>query len=65
MHYAGETSRALKRMHEHKASVQKYGQIKSASRHFKSVGHNHRDIQFSVLESCTPRSDPINTAQEK
>ena len=37
-------------MYEYKFSVQKEGQITSVSRHFKSEGHNHKDMLFSMLE---------------
>ena len=63
-HYVGESSRAFrKRMYEHKASVQKDGQITSVSHHFKSEGHSHKDMKFSVLEWCTPKFEESNTAQ--
>ena len=65
-HYIGETSRAFrKRMYEHKASVQKDGQITSVSRNCKSDGHNHKDTKFSVLEWCTPKFDASNTARHR
>ena len=65
-HYVGETSRALrKRMYEHKASAQKDGQPTPVSRHFKSDGHNHKHMQFSVLEWCTPRSEAANTSRRR
>ena len=63
-HYVGETSRAFrKRMYEHKASVQRDGQITPVSRHFKSEGHTHNDMKFSVLEWCTPKFEVSNTAR--
>ena len=43
-----------KRMYEYKFSVQK-GQITPVSRHFKSEGHNHKYMLFSVLDWCTPK----------
>ena len=62
--YVGETSRAFrKRMYEHKASVQKDGQITPVSHHFKSDVHNHKDMKFSVLERCTPKFNASNTAR--
>ena len=65
-HYVGKTSRALrKRMYEHKASAQKDGQPTPVSRHFKSDGHNHKHMQFSVLEWCTPRSEAANTSRRR
>ena len=45
-HYVGETYRA-QRMYEHKASVQKYGQITPILRHFKNDGQGHKHMQFS------------------
>ena len=65
-HYVGETGRAFrKRMYEHKVSVQKDGQITPVSRHFKSNGHSHKDMKFAVLEWCTPKFDPSNTARRR
>ena len=54
-----------RRMYEHKVSVQKDGQITTVSRHFKSNGHSHKDMKFSVLEWCTPKFDPSNTARRR
>ena len=65
-HYVGETSRAFrKRMYEHKASVQRDGQITPVSRHFKSEGHTHKDMKFLVLEWCTPNFEASNTARRR
>ena len=62
--YVGETSRAFrKRMYKHKFSVQKEGQITPVSRHFKSEGHNHKDMMFSVIEWCTSRFEPTCTSK--
>ena len=59
MHHVGQTSRALrKRIYEHKASFQKDGQIIPVSHHFNNDGHNHRHMQFPVLEWCTPKFGP-------
>ena len=64
--YVGETCRALrKRMYEHKGSILKDGQPTPVSRHFKNDGHSHRNMQFSVLEWCTPKFDPSNTARRR
>ena len=65
-HYVGETSRALrKRMYEHKSSDQKDGQITPVSRHFKSDGHSHKHMQFTVLEWCTPKFESSNTSRRR
>ena len=65
-HYVGETSRALrKRMYEHKSSAQKDGQITPVSRHFKSDGHSHKHMQFTVLEWCTPKFESSNTSRRR
>ena len=65
-HYMGETCRALrKRMYEHKVSVQKDGQSTPVSCQFKSDGHIHTDIKFTVLEWCTPKFDSSNTARRR
>ena len=65
-HYVGETSGALrKRMYEHRVTVQKDGQITPVSHHFKSDGHNHKDMKFSVLEWCTPKFETSNTARRR
>ena len=66
MHYIGETSRTLhKRTYRHKSSVPKDGQMTPVSRQFKSDGHNHRDMQFSVLEWWTPKFEATNTARQR
>ena len=55
-HFVGKTSRAFrKRMYEHKFSVKKDGQVTPVYCHFKSEGHNHRDMLFSWLQWCTPK----------
>ena len=65
-HYVGETSRALRiRMYEHKSSAQKDGQITPVSRHFKSDGHSHKHMQFTVLEWCTPKFESSNTSRRR
>ena len=66
-HYVGETSRALRqRMYEHRHSVQKeHGKDTPVSRHFKSDGHNHKNMQFSVLEWCTPKFEASNTSKRR
>ena len=65
-HYVEETSRALrKRMYEHKSSAQKDGQITPVSRHFKSDGHSHKHMQFTVLEWCTPKFESSNTSRRR
>ena len=65
-HYVGETSRAIRKcMYEHKASAQKDGITTPVSRHFKSEGHNHTHMIFSVLEWCTPKFDPSNTVRRR
>ena len=61
-YYVGETTRALsKTIYEHKATVQKDGQVTPVSRHFKSEGHNHKHMQFTVLEWCTPKFESSHT----
>ena len=50
-------------MYKHKASAQKDGQATPVSRHFKNDGHNHGRMQFSVIEWCTLKFDPSNTAR--
>ena len=63
-HYVGETSRALrKRMYEYKATVLKDGQETPVSRHFKSEGHNHEHMQFTLLEWCTPKFETCMTSK--
>ena len=52
-------------MYEHKASVQRDGQITPVSLHFKSEGHTHKDMKFSVLEWCTPKFEASNTARRR
>ena len=65
-HYVGETSRALrKRMYEHKATVLKDGQETPVSRHFKSEGHNHKHMQFTLLEWCTPKFETCMTSKRR
>ena len=65
-HYVGETSRALrKRMYEHKATVLKDGQETPVSRHFKSEGHNHKHMQFTLLEWCTPKFEMCMTSKRR
>ena len=60
-HYVGETSRAIrKRMYEHKDGI-----ITPVSHHFKSEGHNHTHMIFSVLEWCTPKLIPSNTVRHR
>ena len=63
-HYVRETSRALrKRMYEHKATVLKDGQETPVSRHFKSEGHNHKHMQLTLLEWCTPNFELSMTSK--
>ena len=66
-HYVGETSRAFRqRMYEHRHSVQKADTIDTpVSRHFTSDGHNHKNMQFSVLEWCTPKFEASNTSKRR
>ena len=66
-HYVGETSRAFRqRMYEHRHSVQKADKIDTpVSRHFTSEGHNHKNMQFSVLEWCTPKFEASNTSKRR
>ena len=64
--YVGETCRALSlRMYEHKHTVQKNGQDTPVSRHFKSDGHNHKHMQFSVQKWCTPKFDGTKTSKRR
>ena len=59
----GHTSRVFrKRIYEHKFSVQK-GQITPVFRHFKSEGHNHKDMLFSALEWCTSKFEYTCTSR--
>ena len=63
MQHIGETKRANRnRMYEHKSSVQKEGPV---SRHFKNDGHNHKHMQFSVLEWCTPKFESESTSKRR
>ena len=62
MYYVGETSRALRKMmYEHKATVQKDGQLTPVSCHFKSDGHSHKHMQFTVEEWCTLKFEESDT----
>ena len=64
--YVSEISRAFrKRMYGHKSSVQIDGLITPVSRHFKSEGHNHRYMVFSVLEWCTPKFEHTCTSRHR
>ena len=54
-----------KRMYKHKFSVQKEGQITLVYRHFKSEGHNHKDMMFSVIEWGTPQFEPTCTSKHR
>ena len=60
-----DTPVPMARMYEHKASAQKDGQPTPISRHFKSDGHSHKHMQFSVLEWCTPKSEATNTSRRR
>ena len=48
-------------MYDHKATVQKDGQETPVSRHFKSEGHNQKQMQFTLLEWCTPKFETFMT----
>ena len=66
MQYVGETCRALrKRMYEHRSTVLKDGPSTPVSRHFKNDGHSHRQMQFSVLEWCTPKFESDSTSKRR
>ena len=52
-------------MYEHKATVQKDGQETPVSRHFKSEGHNHKHMQFTLLEWCTPKFETSMTSKRR
>ena len=40
-------------------------QYTPVSRHFTSDGHNHKNMQFSVLEWCTPKFEASNTSKRR
>ena len=57
-YYVGETGRAVtSRMYEHKLSVTKPkdSRITPVSKHFTGKGHSVRNMQFSILEWCSPK----------
>ena len=57
-YYLGETGRAFRaRIYEHKLSVQKPkdSRITPVSKHFTGKGHSVRNMQFTILEWCTPK----------
>ena len=58
MYYVGETGRAFRsRIYEHKLSVKKPkdNRVTPVSKHFTGTGHSIRDMQFTILEWCTPK----------
>ena len=57
-YYVGETGRPFRsRIYEHKLSVTKpkNSKITPVSKHFTGKGHSVRNMQFSVLEWCSPK----------
>ena len=58
IYYVGETGRAFRaRIYEHKLSAnkQKDNRTTPVSKHFTGKGHSVRNMQFSILEWCTPK----------
>ena len=58
MYYVGETGRAFRsRIYEHKLSVKKPkdNRVTPVSKHFTGTGHSIKDMQFTILEWCTPK----------
>ena len=58
MYYAGETGRAFRsRIYEHKLSVKKPkdNRVTPVSKHFTGTGYSIKDMQFTILEWCTPK----------
>ena len=58
MYYVGETGRAFRsRIYEHKLSVSKPkdNRVTPVSKHFAGTGHSIKDMQFIILEWCTPK----------
>ena len=63
-HYVGLTSRALINiLYEHRASVQKDGQITPVSCHFNNDRYSHNDMTFSAVKWCTQKFEASNTAR--
>ena len=55
-YYVGETGRPFRaRIYEHKLSVSKDSRITPVSKHFTEQGHSVRNMQFSILEWCSPK----------
>ena len=56
-YYVGETGRAFRqRIYEHRLSVNKPkdNRVTPVSKHFTGKSHSIKDMQFSILEWCTP-----------
>ena len=57
-YYVGETGRPSRsRIYEHKLSVTKPKESRTTpvSKHFLGKGHSVKDMQFSILEWCSPK----------
>ena len=67
-YYVGETGRAFRqRIYEHRLSVNKPkdNRVTPVSKHFTGTNHSIKDMQFSILEWCTPKYNTPSTAHRR
>ena len=67
-YYVGETGRAFRaQIYEHKLSVNKPkdSRVSPVSKHFTGKGHSAKDMQFSILEWCTPKYNTPSTTHRR
>ena len=67
-YYVGETGRAFRqRIYEHRLSVNKPkdNRVTPVSKHFTGKSHSIKDMQFSILEWCTPKYNTPSTAHRR
>ena len=64
----GETGRAFRhRMYEHRLSVNKPkdNRVTPVSKYFTGTNHSIKDMQFSILDWCTPKYNTPSTAHRR
>ena len=67
-YYVGKTGRAFRqRIYEHRLSVNKPkdNRVTPVSKHFTGKSHSIKDMQFSILEWCTPKYNTPSTAHRR
>ena len=68
MYYVCETGRAFRaRIYEHKLSVNKpkNNRITHVSKYFTGKGYSVRNMQFSILDWCTPKHNTPKQARRR